>query len=484
MGGSQKSKMVTWASDDYLCQVRLFLSEECPSQVGMGAQDHLQAKASWASHPSNIMSDDNLPPGFEGTQPVNHFNTQLSQIPVIKWRCPPKFLVNAAWRVVGGEESKEAETQSQREMRVLEAIYPRPSAIPPNPSTISGAEDPVYHDQQTPLIPITPIEDEDAGADLCDSTTVTTIPMNSHLQLIATGASSSRPSNANLSTHTRPVAEAVAGVGPDVLAALGTLLSTNNQGNLIDGSLLIKFLNDPKMVEQLVRNHAATSSSAQTIASTTMPITSMQTPPTSQQSARGATNVQNRPRPVSQAAMSFSETVPITMSRPEQHFPHMIRPELGVPPVSAAATSGGMYYPPPNRVSAVPNLRPMVPDVVLSAPTPSVGAPVKDINYYKSLIQQHGGDRQETTVTQFGNRMTNHQQLGASIREPSNSNPKPRDLKTKIMKPCIYFNSSRGCRNGANCAYQHDSSSQQRVSGMPENPNAKRMKMDSSITGT
>lgn len=71
-------------------QVRLFLSEECPSQVGMGAQDHLQAKASWASHPSSIMSDDNLPPGFEGTQPVNHFMTQLSQIPVIKWRCPPK----------------------------------------------------------------------------------------------------------------------------------------------------------------------------------------------------------------------------------------------------------------------------------------------------------------------------------------------------------------------------------------------------------
>lgn len=39
--------------------------------------------------------------------------------------------MNAAWRVVGGEESKEAEIQSQREMRVLEAIYPRPSAIPP-----------------------------------------------------------------------------------------------------------------------------------------------------------------------------------------------------------------------------------------------------------------------------------------------------------------------------------------------------------------
>lgn len=358
-----------------------------------------------------------------------------------------------------------------------------------SPSTISGAEDPVYHDQQTPLIPITPIEDEDAGADMCDNARVATIPKNSQPQLMVTGASSSRPSNTYLSTHTRPATEAVPGVGSDVLAALGTFLSTNNQGNLIDGSLLIKFLNDPKMVEQLVRNHAATSSSAQTIPLTTMPVTSMQTPPTSQQIAR-VSSLQNRARPVSQAAMSFSETVPISMSRPEQHFAHMMttRPELGVTPVvAAAATSGGMYYPPPpSRVSSVPpNLRPMVPDVVLSAPTPSVGAPpVKDINYYKSLIQQHGGDRQETTVTQFGNRMNNHQQLGPSVRELPSNNPKPRDLKTKIMKPCIYFNSSRGCRNGANCAYQHDPLSQKRESGMPENPNAKRMKMDSSITGT
>lgn len=42
-----------------------------------------------------------------------------------------QFEVNSAWRVVAGEESREAETQNQREMRVLEAIYPRPSAIPP-----------------------------------------------------------------------------------------------------------------------------------------------------------------------------------------------------------------------------------------------------------------------------------------------------------------------------------------------------------------
>lgn len=34
------------------------------------------------------------------------------------------------WHVVAGEESEEAETQKNREMRVLEAVYPRMSDIP------------------------------------------------------------------------------------------------------------------------------------------------------------------------------------------------------------------------------------------------------------------------------------------------------------------------------------------------------------------
>lgn len=42
-----------------------------------------------------------------------------------------QFVLDGTWQVVAGEESKEMETQDQREMRVLEAIYPRSSSIPP-----------------------------------------------------------------------------------------------------------------------------------------------------------------------------------------------------------------------------------------------------------------------------------------------------------------------------------------------------------------
>lgn len=46
-----------------------------------------------------------------------------------------QFVVDIAWQVVAGDESLEIETQNQREMRVLEAIYPRPSSIPPKCDT-------------------------------------------------------------------------------------------------------------------------------------------------------------------------------------------------------------------------------------------------------------------------------------------------------------------------------------------------------------
>ncbi|RDX66970.1 hypothetical protein CR513_54210, partial [Mucuna pruriens] len=37
------------------------------------------------------------------------------------------------------------------------------------------------------------------------------------------------------------------------------------------------------------------------------------------------------------------------------------------------------------------------------------------------------------------------------------------EVKFKIQKPCKYFNSSRGCRNGSNCHYQHDVSGMSRI---------------------
>ena len=42
-----------------------------------------------------------------------------------------QFVMNSNWCVAAGEESREVESQKLREMRLLEAVYPRSSAIPP-----------------------------------------------------------------------------------------------------------------------------------------------------------------------------------------------------------------------------------------------------------------------------------------------------------------------------------------------------------------
>ncbi|XAR64175.1 hypothetical protein NMG60_11024420 [Bertholletia excelsa] len=441
MRGLQKSKRVSWASDVNLCQVRLFLSDDSPSQVGSGTQDNLQAKTSWLSPPTGMSSDDNLPPGFEGTHPANLLKNRLSQVPLVKWRCPPKFVLDLTWQVVAGEESKEVETQNQREMRVLEAVYPRPSAIPLNPSAIMGIEDYPHNDLNTPTIPITPIEEEDPATDAAiEPIPQSAIPVSSQVPFGPGLPPASLGNASNFSNYTiNGNADSAPGVDPEVAAAaftaLSALLTSNGQANLIDQDLLIKILSDPKFMEKLIADRGAASNPQ------VMPI----------------------PRP---PGVILSEPPPVQISRVEPGPPSL-------------PTPSGQFYPPPNRAASVPNPRPTQPEVI-PAPSPPVGVP-KDINYYKSLIQQHGEERQENPPY-FATRH-NHQS-GANLE--TGNNPKPRDLnlKPKIMKPCIYYKSSRGCRHGANCAYQHDTASQQRTSGVQEMQSSKRMKMDREITGS
>ncbi|THG10148.1 hypothetical protein TEA_009854 [Camellia sinensis var. sinensis] len=347
------------------------------------------------------------------------------------------FVLDSTWQVAAGEESKEVEIQNQREMRVLEAVYPRPSAIPPNPSVLMGIED-SHNDLNTPQISITPIEDEDADTSV-DPMVQNTIPMSSQAPLLAPGmptasqgGSSSYPNpNAN---GNAVAAGMIPGVEPDVAAAaqaaLTAIMTSNDQGSLIDQDLLIKILSNPTLIEKLIADHIA------------------------------AANPQTMPPMPRPPGIILSEPPPVQISRAEAGGP-----QLAGPP-------SGQFYTPPNRVGPIPA-------EVLPVPSPPVGPPVaKDINYYKSLIQQHGGERQENPP-QFGSSHHNHQ-LG--VNQESVNNPTPRDLKPKIMKPCIYFNSSRGCRHGSNCSYRHDASSLQRASSMPEVQSAKRMKLDREIT--
>ncbi|KAI3432026.1 C3H1-type domain-containing protein [Psidium guajava] len=457
MRGSHKWKRVTWATDVNLCQVRLFLSDDSPVQVGFGAQDHLQAKTSWLLHSTGVGSEDALPPGFEAAHPSNKLQIKVSEIPLSKWKCPPRFLLTHEWQVVAGEESEEVDVQNQREMRVLEAVYPRPSAIPQNPVASSDLQDFDQNEPQIPMVPITPIEDEEIPGDASsDYAPQLGVPVTTHPSLLASGVShplqTTGPVVANTTTNQNLIASTLHGVEPDVAAAASAaftaLMKSNEHGNMIDQELLIQILSDPKMIEKLVKDYGT--------------ITETQIPPNTRGGSVGLSN----PR-------SFVSSV-------ETGMPSVATSSSGL---SYSHTSGPLLYSHHTGVGMGPPLTaPLPPQTVMQAASSSAirpATPAKDLNYYKSLIQQHGGERRETPQ-QYGSPY-GHQPL--TIQEPAN-NPKSRDSKGKIMKPCIYFNSSRGCRNGANCAYQHDTSLPPRSSGMAEAQNGKRMKLDREITGT
>ncbi|PHT32570.1 hypothetical protein CQW23_28907 [Capsicum baccatum] len=490
MRGQVKSKRVTWASDVNLCQVKLFLSEDSPSQVGLGAQDHLQAKKSLPLYAGVLVTDDNLPPGFEGAQSASPWKNKLAQIPVIKWSRPPSFVLDMRWRVVAGDESNEMEVQKQREMRVLEAIYPRESSIPPNPSMVPG-EETLRNDQHTPVIPITSVEEEEV-ADPSFGTAIPTNAVSSTAQVMQSGVPLSNRSAVNkLPVHGISSSGVVPGVEPDAVAqaqaALTAFMADSGQSNLIDRELLIKILSDPKIVGQLVTHQGVGTSSHSMPAPSTQ---SMSTASNMLNSRPQGSNITAPP----QAVVSRADPSFIHSGRTDPSPVQVSRTELVMPSV-AGATNNGPFHSAPSRIGPVPSLRPRVSETIsapsptpvatLSTPSSSMLAPVtRDINYYKSLIQQHGGERQETLPPQYNNNHRNNQQQLASIQEQQNSY-NSRDSKPKIMKPCIYFNSSRGCRHGANCAYLHDASPQQRgVGNLPEVQSSKRMKMDREITGT
>nr|KJB14418.1 hypothetical protein B456_002G124700 [Gossypium raimondii] len=251
MRGLHKSKRVTWAPDVNLCQIRLFLSEESPLQVGLGAQDHLQAKTSSISHLNGATVDDFLPPGFEGSRSTDQMQINLTEILVVKWRCPLRFVLDLNWQVVAGEESKEADVQNQRELRVLEAVYPRPSAIPTNPSVSADMANCQYDDKQTPQIPITPIEDEDAAIGTQSNVLAPFgAPTSLQPQLldILPHLNCSMPSISNVPTNEKPTA-----------AAFTAINQSNENGNMIDPDLLVQILSNPKLIEKLVTEHGVAS---------------------------------------------------------------------------------------------------------------------------------------------------------------------------------------------------------------------------------
>ncbi|KAK6237363.1 hypothetical protein QUC31_002832 [Theobroma cacao] len=513
MKRSRKSNRVSWAPGVNLCQVKLFLAEDCPSKVGE-LQDTLQAKTSWTLQPSGMCAND-LPPGFEGGHHVNGLKYDLAEMPRIQWTCPPKFVLNFNWHVAAAEESEEVEAQKLREMRVLEAVYPRLSAIPPSPSVSMDVEVEPYDDRRTPLVPLTPIEDEE-GADVSSDFAAQprTLSNSQTAALIMpqglSGSGTHSMPNCPSSAVKSPALDMLPGASSDVVvaasAALSAVMKSKEQGNLIDTDLLVKILSDPKMVEKLIQDHGNLPTAANAV-STPVRTSEPETIITSLPRSKPA--IVSSPMPADRNSKHFiKEFQPaLTMPAPRADIVSVSMPKRVEPSVPSFAdinmisghrAANGNAYSTLNKMQPALSMMPVQPKplsevqpAISSTPmqlnaglavTAMAANPVKDANYIKNLIREHGREKQEPKVHNIPKTVShlNHTQNQNMVQ-----NIKPVALKAKFQKPCMYFSTPKGCRNGSNCLYLHDKSLQWQTGRTLEleAPSAKKMKLGWEITG-
>lgn len=227
----------------------------------------------------------------------------------------------------------------------------------------------------------------------------------------------------------KPVFAFPPGVEPDVVAAASAaftaLMRSSEEGSLIDRDLLIKILSNPSLIEKLLAEYGA---------------------------------------PRQQAPAMIPAAARPALPTPEVNPPP--KPQIGHAHSQGAAAPAPKNPPPPLST-----------EVALANP-PVRGPPMRDMSYFKTLIQQHGGDGYEVMDPGYApfDRHQNYlyKGTGGSNVEQGNQSMAHRDPKPRMPKPCVYFNSPRGCRNGASCLYIHDGSLPQRN----DRQSRKKIKLD------
>ncbi|GMI76956.1 hypothetical protein like AT1G19860 [Hibiscus trionum] len=470
MKRSWKTNRVSWAPGVNLCQVKLFLKEDCPSKVGGEHQDTLQANISRALRPSGMYANE-LPPGFEAGHHTGRYKCGLAaKIPRIQWKSPPKFSLNFNWHVVAGEESKEAEAQKLREKRVLEAVYPRLSVIPPNP-VFPDVQVEGHDDNRIPLVPLTPIED-DESAELCSVIAAQAkSPSNFETPALLMPPGLSNTGAPNMphcpsSAAERPTSGASSNMMAAALAALTTVMKSKEQGSLVDTDLLVKILSDPKMVEKLIHNHghpdANLVSAPSFVPEPEAGVTSVPCSKPATMPSVNSNHLVKEFQPAVSTPVSRAETVsnPMPVRVESSSFP-LASTNINMLSGHGVATAANSRM---NQVKPALSVMP-----VQAAMQTMEANTVKDANYFKNLIREHGREKEEA-------KSHNMSQTGSHLNHIQNL--KPGASKIKFRKPCMFYSSSKGCRQGSNCAYLHDIKSLQW-----QTRSAKRMKLSGEITG-
>lgn len=512
-------RRVSWAPEYNLCQVRLFLAEDAPFQSGLADQDHLQAKQSrlWHAYGS----------GFEGNQLLGFGDNYTKQniqedtiVPETTWCCPHRFVMNPSWQVVAGDESLEVKVQCEREVRNLEAIYPRPSSIPPSPiEPLEPQED--YSDSDTPMIPLIPMEDDETGdlnevsssqdfgelgigsyepfrimhnmIEIQPNSTGISSQFGNSVSMVAPSVDQQRQASLSIS---KPATE------PDITAATAfvAIAKSNEKGNMFDNDMVLKILSNPQIIEaltsQLKRNNNIQMDLMPNSQASDSKHDALDTPCNvgHDQSLSTMSRLQGECQVASSGVIGNNGSSLVTSEMVCGNFQgasHLCNTEVNGfgAPVAVAQTSITMASPsslPPMAGQANSHLLSMPTTVSVlttmgvcqssmgASTTASTAASVNqssfpDEQHYKNLIQKHGlqsdnGQNKHQHGIQYYRELI-QQHGGADKFEEqkcqggnfaNNERAFGDPNRSKFRKHCLYFNTPNGCRRGASCAFLHE----------------------------
>ncbi|CAM8986671.1 unnamed protein product [Rhodiola kirilowii] len=386
---------------------------------------------------------------------------KVISIPSIKWRCPPKVHLNPNWLVASGEQSLEVGLQRQRELKVSEAVYHRLTDIPHSPSGALCKDEYLPGDHISPIIRITPIEDVEAPTDSSSDLLTSSNRASQNQPVVSVFQPAGIPNtaqcvNAALKRHaggTQGINSCGdADIAAAASAALTALLKSNEIGSSIDTDLLIDILNNPDSVSLLLNMPSSDSGKPSPKANLeqVLPSVPFSCPPSEVFLSTSASGKLGGPQKPLQLRYV---TVPMPSAKGITSSPNSIRGPVMAPSVN--------------------QIKPVLDCAAATPLTSKVPFPpqVKDANYYRNLIKQHGLDN-----TDFEGKISQPHQSSHEGAYPDIGLTKDNQRVWKKSKPCVFFNTQRGCRRGVECPFQHDITLD-RMRGSSQVSNAKRMKL-------
>ncbi|MCO5572371.1 hypothetical protein L7F22_026124 [Adiantum nelumboides] len=501
----RREKIVSWPLDEKICEVRHFREDSAPSYVPEdlecnqenGLSFNAGHHATKSAKRARMEHGDTAPPGFGHSVTVRKSpkpqaqlaaarkslepQAQLDVLMAIRtpWHLADKFILKDSWLWAGGEESLEVAAQKERERRCFEAFYPRYAFIPTGPWEPQESSV-VIDDALVPQIPLEFLEEDKREN---KDTELDSLKGNAALHMSEPGEMAGAFCQIKKilcgTSLKQQQPESTASIADSKIAAIAAaacmVVKAWGKYNVVDEKLLIEILENPSLLQSLkhsdnLRQHRDSSTANRQVADN-------HEPPTHQSSAghlghgvsinnphrpAASTNESARMQwssslsslslnPLPQRSLRSCNNAESNMDSAEKQYEDTSRVHkhitgsLKMNP-SSCSNSPELINPKDYSMdSQTCRMQPTGPSCSLHA-TCSTILPLKHLPQIRLIEAEQ--IKYNSALDDILLRKTNaHTKTGR-----------------RAKRYCMFYNTPRGCRNGENCPFVHETKSAVNIS--------------------